>query len=274
MKLHGWLACVGLVSVLSGCNSDDSQKVAPANRSERGEACEARNDCVDGLACIGGLCLLNEYPIAVQTKECFRIECQIDEDCCQNFSPSVTQATCDLYSTECTTNLDQYYCDLYNQNCICNEICEDELCISAINCSDTIPCAEGVCDNGVCVECVVDIDCPGDGTCNVETNRCIDHCTVNEECGLFEACTNGECVESGCNDDRECYFATGNPLVECDDGECRIPCENDAECDAFEACQNGLCVFVGCETNEQCRVLLGIQEEDGPARAVCRDPDE
>lgn len=275
MKLHIWLACVGLVSLLSGCKSDGSQKIAPASKSERGESCQARNDCVSGLACIGGQCMLNEYPIAVDARECFRIDCTIDDDCCLDF---VASTSCPTYETDCTVNGIQSSCDLYNQYCICNRVCDDETCIVPNICSTDTDClvlaGYGVCDNGVCVECLVDVDCPNDGTCDVTTNRCIDHCSRNEECGLFEACVNGECVESGCNDDRECYFATQSPLSECRDGECRVPCENDAECGNFEACQGGLCVFVGCTTNEQCRVYLGLAYQTGPATAVCRDPNE
>jgi len=275
MKLHIWLACVGLVSVLSGCQSDGAQKVSPANKSERGETCLARNDCVDGLACINGQCMLNEYPISVQARECVRIDCAEDADCCVDFVPDTN---CPTYQTDCEDNFIQSSCDAYNRYCICNRVCDDQMCVIPNICTTDTDCillqGSGVCDNGVCVECLVDVDCPGDGICNVDTNRCISRCTRNEECDIFEQCNaNGECEESGCNDNRECYFATGSPLSECHDGECRVPCENDAECNPFDACQNGLCVFVGCTSDEQCRILLGLENRDDTARAVCREPD-
>ncbi len=275
MKLHMWIACVGLVSVLSACQSDDAQTVTPADKSERGESCQARNDCVSGLACIANRCVLNEYPIAVDARECVRVDCATRDECCLDFTPTqVTEATCIQYDADCRALLDQASCDLYNRYCICNLVCEDERCVPANNCSDTIPCTSGVCNNGVCVECMVDIDCPGEGTCNVTTNHCIDHCTRNEECAQFESCVSGQCEHTGCTSDRECYFDLQNPRAECRDGECRVPCENDAEClQDFHACQGGLCVFIGCETDEECRVYFELYNVTGFERAECRAPD-
>jgi hypothetical protein len=141
------------------------------------------------------------------------------------------------------------------------------------------------------VQCTEDTDCnvKDDETC--EKGLCHKPCKQNEECGLFEECSKGDCVYVGCQTDRECILAasrgsqggtggtSGNAqaavsgpddprLYKCLPSEpgskinaCKIPCENDGSCGQFQACDEGYCKFVGCKTDDECRAYLGIANQ-------------
>src|SRR6185295_394472 len=85
MGLRSLIAAVSLVAVsalaMQGC-SKDAQKIQPDTQGKRGESCLARNDCDKGLACLNGVCSLNEFNIDVSAKQCTRVECDTTEDCC------------------------------------------------------------------------------------------------------------------------------------------------------------------------------------------------
>ena len=94
MGLRSLIAVVSLVSVawLGGC-SKDATKIAPDTRGKRGETCLARNDCDTGLACLNGVCAKNEFGIDVTVKQCTRVECSEDADCCGD-RPTSAPAKC------------------------------------------------------------------------------------------------------------------------------------------------------------------------------------
>src|ERR1041384_8713958 len=85
MGLRSLIAVVSVSAAallaLGGCKTD-AQKIQPDTRGKRGETCLARNDCDTGLACIGGVCAKNEFNISVAPKQCTRVECSEDADCC------------------------------------------------------------------------------------------------------------------------------------------------------------------------------------------------
>ena len=144
-----------------------------------------------------------------------------------------------------------------------------------------------VCDGTRCVECINKNDCDADAEETCEDGFCKKPCKYNEECPLFYECSEGDCVYSGCHDDRECILAAsrnvqvdgegqaavaGSPddprLYKClasdsdpDHKICKIPCENDGSCGQFQVCDAGYCRFVGCDTHEQCRNYLGIANQ-------------
>jgi hypothetical protein len=259
-------ACVDSVCLDEG---DLPMGMIPSTRGARGESCQARNDCVDELACIGGRCIENDFSFDVQPKECFRVQCEEDDECCSSF---VAPIDCPTLQTACEGG-DAASCTLFDAQCVCPFRCTEQSCIVANACEVDTDCFSAAlrCFDGVCAQCVMSSDCPVEGE-QCMSGVCRAGCERNDQCPLFFACQEGECIETGCQSARECYFATQDPLSECRDGTCVTPCENDAECGAFEACSNRSCMFIGCETDEECRILLGVQSVPGSDRAVCREP--
>jgi hypothetical protein len=259
-------ACVDNV-----CVSEESlpEGMLPSVRGERGESCQARNDCANDLACIMERCTEHDFAFDVQTKQCFRVQCEADADCCESF---VAPVNCPSLQVACDGG-DAASCSLFQAQCVCRLGCQANLCAVADMCVADTNCFSPLrCFDGRCAQCMVSTDCTGtDQQCVAGVCRAA--CQRNEQCPLFHACQSGECVEVGCQSARECYFATMNPLSTCQDGECLTPCENDAECGPLQICETGSCKFVGCETNEECRVLLGLASVPGSDRAVCREPD-
>ena len=249
--------------------------------------------CV-AVACTGKEATGNSGGVVVPTepRECRLIECRYHEDCCVDFVPP---EACDRYQTDCMTG-NQDACEQYNQDCVCPMVCANEECIIP-TCSSDLDCHGGFCsfasatggtggagstatggnEGGVdalgrCVDCLTSVDCPEDTECI--DGQCEIPCTQDEQCALFEACVNGECVEVACQDDHECVVAAGYVSAACVSRECRLRCTNADDCTgAFEACHQGLCVFVGCETNEQCRTYFGLSHDAEMPRAVCRTPE-
>src|SRR5690606_31253835 len=147
-----------------------------------------------------------------------------------------------------------------------------------------------ICEDGRCVECTDDDDCDEDANETCSRGSCHKPCTENEECPLFHACDDGECVERGCGTDTECILAASRtqdiedprlakclPVAEGSDiNICKVPCENDSECSRFEVCNEGYCVFIGCKNHEECRAYFGLEREetseDKPyiTKALCR----
>ena len=363
---------------------DEAQQVQPVAQGQRGEACQARNDCQSGLACILNVCSKNDFQLDSSAKHCDRIDCTTDTDCCGDkpstppakcanrtaicSQPTILGCTssvctssascgggtcpaglCSNSGTSCTANTDcadtcvDGFCSLTSLSCtsdancisgtcttrycsctnpqyapssaictdpdcvnLCTLKCSEERCVQDTSCTTNANCLAGtkhICSEGSCVQCVEDDDCNTDTGEQCRNNVCKKPCTANEECPLFQGCVNGDCVETGCQSDRECVLAanmgsgtggqsgvlvstSGNDprLRKClpsdDDPKintCKIPCENDGACGSdFEICDKGYCRFIGCETDDECRGYLGIQNETETdakpfiSRAVCR----
>src|SRR5204862_5076672 len=86
MKLNWIFGAFGLLTVFSACggSSEKTQKTQPVALGQRGETCQARNDCSAGLACISGVCSKNDFDITVSAKHCDQVDCQGTADCCGN----------------------------------------------------------------------------------------------------------------------------------------------------------------------------------------------
>lgn len=374
---HFWtLGICALGSLFWQC-TDEAQQVQPATQGQRGEACQARNDCQQGLACILGVCSKNDFELTSSAKHCDRVDCQVDSDCCGNrpkeapakcdnrasicqtpslpgcITTSCTSSescgagscptgTCNNSGSSCTSNTDcadpcvegvcavsQLSCstdlDCYQGTCsirycscsnpdynpsdpicsdpdctnLCNLKCSDERCVQDNSCKSDADCplaALSICSGGSCVECVENDDCETDEGEECRNNVCKKPCVANEQCPLFHSCRDGDCVETGCQSDRECVLAANmggqdqgssnqdarlskclpsneDPLIK----TCKVPCENDGACASeFQICDAGYCRFIGCDTDDECRGYLGIANETETearpfiSRAVCR----
>jgi hypothetical protein len=137
-----------------------------------------------------------------------------------------------------------------------------------------------VCDQGTCVRCVSDTDCPGDAKCS--NNECAQACEKDGECASFHQCREGACVDVGCQTDRECKAFLQNPQALCAAADCYSVCASDLECGAQDGsnmiCHGGTCVDAGCETHQECRLrdgaALGSPAVPGAAAAAiveCRE---
>jgi hypothetical protein len=203
-------------------------------------------------------------------RDCFRVECAADEDCCASFTPD---PSCDFYEDACTA--DPADCAAFRLLCQCNRRCDAERCVAvAPSCSADSDCpafSSPFCVSDRCASCREHGDCAGEGARCVE-GMCVDPCTADEQCPLLHRCEAGSCAPSGCSSDRECAFVLGDAEARCLDSDCIVACSDDAECDvdAFEICHEERCVFAGCETDAECRAYLDIAEDPGAARAVCR----
>ncbi len=250
-----------IIVAFLGC-SDEPDKIEPARLGLRGESCLARNDCDSDLACIRNICALDDFDIDLEAKNCFVIQCKQESDCVE-LSPE-----CQHLRDAC--NEDMSRCDIFHE--ACNFGCVDNLCIN--QCTNDEQC-NGVCHNGACVECTGPTQCDGDEICR--DNRCEEICKVDFDCPLFQTCSNGQCIESGCTTDRECIAAFDNVEAICDDKKCKQPCEMDIECGDpnewnFMSCEDGTCQYVGCQSDLECRAAIFDYESIDLAIDIeCRD---
>lgn len=249
--------------ILLGCASS-------GGRGTIGESCQSHGDCVASLVCVRQVCSPGGLGLSATGKQCYRVECSADADCCADFVPD---ANCDTYDADCQA--DPSLCLPYFSLCVCNVACQDQLCVDqGPGCVIDAHCGSAskpFCVSGACVECVQHADCP------LATDRCVDNtcqtgCVDDSECPLFYACVDGACTYSGCTSDRECVFFFADSRGVCVDGGCSLTCSSDWECDVSnqEICSNGVCMFAGCSTDAECRVVLDLQNEPAGVTAVCQ----
>ncbi len=291
---------------------------APAKCTGRDQICDPANRLIPGCTpttctatsdtCGDGTCGMGFCSVSGQAAGA----CETPADCSSNLCEipaGATFGTCSLSFLTCSATVPcaqptcgNRVCDcqnpLYDPTAdICRDIecedicllrCEDSLCVEDQSCKTNAEClALGlqVCDGGRCVECTKDSECDVDNeeTCNA--GLCHKPCKFNEECPLYSECKQGDCVYTGCHDDRECILAASRQttvegeaaaagsaddprLYKClaSDADpahktCKIPCENDGSCGQFQVCDAGYCKFVGCDSDEQCRNYLGISNQ-------------
>ena len=283
------------------CNNRISVCLTPTLADCTPGACESDSDCGDGV-CAPGSCSASgeacETDGDCPVDECVGTSCTVSGAYCSESYPCpLTADTCGYRSCDCS-NPDYDYTDPICSDPDCEDVCtlrcDNELCVPDTSCEEDVDCIgsiSDICEEGRCVECVDNDDCDEDDDEECVNNFCEKPCTENEECPLFHACDDGECVERGCGSNTECILAasrTGSAedprLFEClptsgddDTRICKLPCENDSGCASFEVCDDGFCVFIGCNTNEECRAYLGIENEETDeskpyiTKAVCRD---
>lgn len=305
-----WL--IGTFVILStsfGCGGE-TQKIQPSSLGQRGESCQARNDCASGLACISGTCSRNDFDVSVTAKHCDEIECETAADCCGD-RPTVAPAECANRDAICQSTLPG--CDQY-ATCTSDAECGGSTCgtgyctNSSTSCLGDADCAD-TCVAGLCTlssaSCVTSTDCYyGTGTCYSRycscdnpqydpTNPicsnpdCYDLCTLtcqDERCVVDNSCASdldcnyptpncnaGKCVE--CIDDTECSSSLGESCVA---GVCKAPCTQNEECPLFHQCQSGECVETGCTTDRECILAAsnGSSSYEDPRLSKCLPSDE
>ena len=139
-----------------------------------GEVCvQCRNDleCGDGQTCVSGEC-----------------------------SSCTTDKRCGPRCDSCGGDTPFCLSDGTVQNSVCVGCVNDSDCGSGTcdpttrTCSNTgacaVTCAEGlVCDGSACVECFADTHCPCGGTCDLNTNTCLETCADSGDCLGVEFCS-------------------------------------------------------------------------------------
>lgn len=293
----GWLS-LGVWVSLSSC-STEPEKVQPETRGKRGERCQARNDCESGLACLNGLCAKNEFPIEVKAKQCDRVECAKDTDCCGD-RPTSAPAACKDYDLICNQpSLPDCTQSACTEDADCGDgVCRPGSCSTGLGtCMDNTDCTE-TCVGGFCstsqVSCTVSTTCPYyGGTC---LNRTC-NCTNPDFDPTATICSNPDCVDicllrcedelcvkdNSCKVDADCIVANSVARI-CDEGrcvqcvededcdvdndetcensKCHKPCEYDEECAMFEMCDGGDCVYRGCTSDREC-ILAAARGNSG-----------
>jgi len=257
------------ISAAAGCSKSDSVR-----HSARGEECNTTADCNDGLSCVpranagGGVCVDGTFKVSPTAKECAIIQCQNAVDCCPTPPPS-----CPSYQQQCQQG-NQTACQEYQTLCMCTGSkysCDNGTCRS--HCSTNTDCGIGQCVSGQCVQCTDDSQCTGGFVC--ANNVCAPPCTSDTQCSALSRCTDGKCVASGCETDRECIAFTRNVTAVCKSNECVVPCQTDLECGnpqdyKFYSCIKNQCIYVGCQSDKECQLYLGGTTH-GNQQVVCRD---
>ena len=289
MGLRTYLGAVfvALAFVFVGCSTDKAQKVEPETRGKRGERCMARNDCDSGLACLNGVCAKNEFAIDVSAKQCDRIECSEDTDCCGD-RPTSAPTKCKNRDVVCSQQL-LPGC-VSGSSCVPTGTCQGGgtcgpgtcsintgggTCTSVDSCYDTCNQNTLLCTK-TSLPCAVDADCTysaanvaGTVTCNNRTCNCqnpeynpSDPICSDPDCEdiCLLRCQDELCLkDNSCETAADCA-ATGLPI--CDGGRC-VQCTEDAECDedANETCEKGRCEKP-CEHNEECGLFEACDAGD------------
>ncbi len=285
----------------------DKPSSAPAKCASRDKLCTstipgcAPQRCTDDATCSGGTCLPGTCSGGALSGQCTAVEdcqnvctaglcsltgavCGVDADCLYSeynatVSCITTNRVCDCTNPEYTPGA--AICSDPDCTDICLLRCDDEQCVADRSCDEDADCTPfglSLCSGSRCVQCERNSDCDAENDETCADGICHKPCVRNEECPLFNACDEGECVYVGCQSDRECILAAAGSAVEspasgedprlakCLPSEtekdikvCKIPCENDGSCGAQSICQSGFCRFIGCQTDEECRAYLGLQ---------------
>ncbi len=280
-----------------GCNGEEgTQTVAPAASGQRGETCDARNNCASGLACIQGVCAQNQFEVSPQSKECVLHECAETADCCGG-KPSTAPAKCANVVSICDTPTIPG-CTSDFLSCTSSAECDGGVCglgicsYTSTSCDDANPCAQDTCVTGTCS--ISSVSCPN-GQSDCATNTCLSRecscenpvhdpfdpiCTdpdCTDVCTVI--CQDSLCVEDEtCETDTDCIGSFTGPVClegscvgcatddDCDtendfacnaNHQCEKPCTKNEECPTFSECQKGDCAVVGCKSDLECVLWFG-----------------
>ncbi|NLX12535.1 MAG: hypothetical protein GXY44_02635 [Phycisphaerales bacterium] len=141
---------------------------------------------------------------------------------------------------ECVECLEEDNCGEENPFCVDN-VCVE--CIEDANCDDDDLCTNDACVDNACVN--EPVDC-GDGVCDPENGECVE-CLVNDDCPRWKICTEeNECIW---------YWETGGgpaPIIpgggDDDDDDEAVECVEDADCEDGDLCTINICADDACVT--------------------------
>jgi hypothetical protein len=246
--------CVlGLVCINNVCQQDTSSDAGDqTGAGKRGESCRTRGDCVAGLACVSGVCSKADYGIAPTTKVCVQIDCMEPKDCCPR-TPLLDAVTCANYLANCEAGFNTFYCTQYNNNCKCNP---DLYACSADNkCLSKTACTDAA------------FSCPNGFFCNGGT-ECV-KCLKNDDCGPDQTCTPQHTCQANCLKNSDCPY-----LFSCSAGQCvDTGCVDDRECIAKTRSPLSICTAkqckTPCQTDAECN--LGGYQYSACVTGFCQD---
>ena len=280
----------------AGCSKDPT-KFEPSTRGKRGENCQARNDCQDGLACLNGVCGINEFSIGVAVKQCDRIECASTADCCGD-KPTEVPTKCNARLTTCSPTFPgcsaAQVCtndDACGQGGSCRPAAATGSCsapLTGLACASATDCQD-LCTTNVCTvsgsTCTANIDCPyyttTAATCVKPSRTC--NCANPNYNASAAICTDPDCTDlctlrcdaercipdRSCEDDAEC--TAGTPF--CAEGQC-VQCKADDDCLDGKSCHAGVC-HAACKHNEECSAFYECNTDSGQCEyAGCKSDRE
>lgn len=156
----------------------------------------------------------------------------------------------------------------------CVEACEgdtpvcDEASGNCVECTQSSQCADGVCHDFQCVQCLANADCDS-GACDVSSNTCV-QCVSNLNCIGGQVCDtdNFACVD--CLDTTDC---TGELLCKVEtasaDNTC-VACLGNADCDTADASRCGAAnTCQSCQAAADCTHIAGAKQCEAGACVEC-----
>jgi len=231
----------GLVCVNGSCQLSD-YNIEPNNKECVLIQCRDDDDCcpAENYNCeqYDSLCQSNPQPNMYCDQYSLYCTCEgrecVDERCIHD-PPCEDSGICNLFSSTRILCSDDNRCVecLIDDDCFGDEQCNDGECVE---CSDDDDCDDDeTCEDNLCVAgCKSDLDCVYFFEC--QSGTCVEvGCQSDRECiaytgNAFSICEDAECHEP-CDTDLECSSAVNFEFRTCSDGYCvDVGCETDAEC--------------------------------------------
>jgi len=300
MGIRSLIAFVSVVSLfaLASCSKDPT-KFEPSTRGKRGENCQARNDCQDGLACLNGICGINEFSVNVAVKHCDRIECASTADCCGD-KPTEMPAKCNVRTATCLATFPgcnaAQVCtsdaSCGGQGGTCRPAAASGTCsggtLSGLSCTTATDCQD-LCVSSICSysggACAANIDCTyytsTTPVCTKPSRTC--SCANPNYNGSAAICNDPDCTDlctlrcddERCVADRSCKVDAecGATTPFCSDGQC-VQCTADKDCGDDKSCNAGVC-HARCKHNEECNAFYECNADSGECEyAGCKSDRE
>lgn len=273
------------------------------NKTAKGGACTATDQCVSGNFCVDGRCCESSSCGTCQAcgsdGKCAAVTNAPDADTCQNETNGTVPNPCGKLGCDATGT-----CRYRDTTYVCDgPSCDTSSSVAATTCNgmgqcnqqSTTACMPGYrCSNGVCpTSCTTDSQCLAPKVCNIAmgmtTGTCGDvakkplggSCTVAGDC-FSGFCADGVCCNAGCGNACESCSAMGMcaPVVNGTDAQCPDEtgtniCGRAGMCDATGTCayraSGVVCGAPACdgETGTTTPTCNGAGACSGAATAAC-----
>ena len=244
-----------------------------------GSACVSSGDCVDGAACVSGICVEQSSGGCLTNSDCASGQlcntqtmmcvdgptaCMNQTDCPENQRCDGAQGICVDGRRPCTGMAD----------CPGSQVCDTMLglCVECLGNNDCV--APATCQAGVCVG-----PAAPDGGVGMDVSSAGGQCTMDSECGPpTRVCESQQCV-LGCNEFGGLSCDPNSEVCDTNTGRCVVvapPCTMDSECAPPQSvCEQGQCVGgcaipggIQCVGGMTCDMATGRCVMGGP---ICRD---